>query len=121
MPSRRLDPFLHHPNGEHRSTAPTTKGRDLDRFERELPAHVADGHRHPVYGGWAPALNRWLDSTGACHYLVAEPQGDQLVARAACSYSGYLGGSWQTREECEHATGTHGCRTCIRIEKEHQP
>jgi hypothetical protein len=116
--SGRPDPFLHHPNGEHRGSAPTANGRDLERFEREMPAHVADGHRHPVYGGWSPALTRSLDSTGTCHYRVAEPRGDQFVSGAACGYSGYLSGaSWPTRQACLRDTGAHPCRVCVRIER----
>jgi|SRR6476469_1157074 len=34
------DGDLHHENGEHRTTAPTTKGLDLERFERRLKAHL---------------------------------------------------------------------------------
>jgi hypothetical protein len=74
-----------------------------------------------TYGGWAPAMNRWHDSTGTCHYLKTTPRGPALsVTGAACSYRGYLsGGSWPTRQDCERATGTHACRTCKRIEARH--
>jgi hypothetical protein len=76
----------------------------------------------PSYGGWSPALNRWQDQTGTCHYLKGTPRGTYLVYGAACSYRGYLSGAtWGKREDCERATGTHACRTCLRVERAHPP
>lgn len=37
---------LHHEDGTHRSTPPTTSGTDLERHEAAIRAHVADGHEH---------------------------------------------------------------------------
>lgn len=48
--------FLHHDDGSHRTTAPTTDGRALARFDREIRAHVghADPHSPP-----ASTRNAW--------------------------------------------------------------
>lgn len=35
------DSHLHHENGEHRGTAPTTNGRALATYERQIQAHLA--------------------------------------------------------------------------------
>jgi hypothetical protein len=43
-----LDPFLHHPDGTHRSTPESTDGRVLEHFETSLRRHRADGHTHAV-------------------------------------------------------------------------
>lgn len=37
---------LHHPDGSHRITPPTADGSALERHERKLRAHLADGHEH---------------------------------------------------------------------------
>lgn len=41
-----MSDLLHHDDGTHRSTAPTTNGRELERFERQMRRHTADGHTH---------------------------------------------------------------------------
>lgn len=73
-----------------------------------------------TYGGWSPAYNRWHNQTGTCHYLRV--RGGSIDA--ACGVQGgrravYLGGGYTTREQCEHATGTHACQRCLVIEAKH--
>lgn len=40
------DDDLHDERGEHRSTALTANGRDIESHERRIKAHMADGHTH---------------------------------------------------------------------------
>lgn len=37
---------LHHDDGTHRSTPPTTDGHDIAVYQRALERHVSDGHTH---------------------------------------------------------------------------
>jgi hypothetical protein len=90
------DRFLHHDDGTHRSTAPTANGRDLERFERELPAHLADGHRHcrhchhPIFQ--RPSVDGdtfWGDDDGQVWDLVYREQDNTLICWARSEH-----GTW---------------------------
>lgn len=69
-----LHPFLHHPDGTHRTTAPTSGGRDLDRFDSAIARHTADGHAHlPAAQLHAGDRIRFSTADGAVHDVtVAE-------------------------------------------------
>jgi hypothetical protein len=69
--STKLDPFLHHPDGRHRSTCATTNGRDLERFEAALPRHLADGHGHLPAAELRPGDRvRFWTADGALHDIT---------------------------------------------------
>lgn len=53
----RGDRILHHPDGTHRSTPPSTSGRVLAAYERRLRAHLAS-HQAPLPGEARPAAER---------------------------------------------------------------
>jgi hypothetical protein len=36
----KADPRLHHPDGSHRTTARTSNGAEVDRFERAIKRHL---------------------------------------------------------------------------------
>lgn len=46
MTTEHVGDKLHHVDGTHRATPPTTSGRALESHQAALERHVADGHTH---------------------------------------------------------------------------
>lgn len=116
----------------HDDVLRTPAGRVLTEAElQRLADEAQEGHPDApdpavMYGGWASAIDRWMDQTGTCHYQLTRwdaPSGYWVVS-FACGVQArktpiYAGGTYPTREACERTDGTHACQVCLTIEDQH--